>query len=286
MYLPHEIETSLKVQFGTLKSFTPATGGCINNGGIAIFDQEKVFLKWNSANDFPGMFEAEARGLDLLRKGSLKIPFIIGIQQTNKYSYIILEPIYEGASSANYWENLGSGLADIHKLSNDVFGLDHDNYMGSLAQANDPFQNWIEFFIEKRIKPQVALAYNHQRLTNTDLLAAESFYKHLEDILPSEKPSLVHGDLWSGNIMRSETGQPVLIDPAVSFSHREVDLAMTKLFGGFDSKFYKSYHEAFPLVNGFENRIKIYQLYPLLIHLNLFGRSYYNQCHSILSNYA
>lgn len=286
MNLPTEIQQQLSEQFGAFQAFRSASGGCINHGGIAKFDKGSFFVKWNNAEKFPEMFSLEAQGLELLRLGTIKIPEVLLVGEVANYSFLVLEEINSSSISNNYWEELGQGLADLHKISDTHFGLENDNYMGSLKQVNSQIQDWSSFYIENRLETQSALAFNAHLLSKEDMLLIQLFYKNIKDLLTIEPPSLVHGDLWNGNVIVSSSGEPVLIDPAVSFSNREVDLAMVKLFGGFDEQFYQAYREAFPVQSGIESRIEIYQLYPLLVHLNLFGSGYYSQCLSIIKRFT
>jgi len=175
-------------------------------------------------------------------------------------------------------------LATLHKTTQEDYGLDNNNYMGSLEQVNHKKKSLIDFFIECRLIPQIEMAGN--KLSKSDHEMFEALYKRLPSILIDEQPALVHGDLWSGNFMIGNKGQPVLIDPAVAYSSREVDIAMSRLFGGFDSVFYSSYEETYPTAPGLEERIDIYNLYPLLVHVNLFGGGYYQQVKNILNRFA
>lgn len=286
MNLPEEIQQQLSEQFGAFQSFRSASGGCINHGGIAKFDKGSFFVKWNNAEKFPEMFSLEAQGLELLRLGTIKIPEVLLVGEVANYSFLVLEEINSSFISNIYWEELGRGLADLHKISDTHFGLENDNYMGSLKQVNSQIQDWSSFYIENRLETQSALAFNAHLLSKEDLRLIQLFYKNIKDHLTIESPSLVHGDLWNGNVMVGSSGEPVLIDPAVSFLNREVDLAMAKLFGGFDEQFYQAYQEALPVQSGIECRIEIYQLYPLLVHLNLFGSGYYSQCLSIIKRFT
>ena len=173
----------------------------------------------------------------------------------------------------------------MHRNSAEQFGLDHDNYMGSLVQSNRGHGTWTEFFIQERLVPQVAIAKNHGLINAILLDQFETLYTMLDQLCPQEKPALIHGDLWSGNYMIDRMQQPVLIDPAIAYSNREADLAMTTLFGGFQNSFYEAYNEAYPLQNDWQNRLDLWNLYPLLIHLNLFGLSYLSQIKQILKRY-
>lgn len=285
--IPEEIADFLQNRFGKVSSFRSASGGCINNGGTIETGNASFFVKWNSSTRFPGMFEAEAKGLDLLREPqSLVVPSVVSHFEGKEHACLVLEQINEGRRSADFWEELGRGLAEIHRQSAPHYGLDHDNYMGSLQQYNQPNSSWIDFFINKRLQPQIALAKDNNKIDGKGLDLFEKLIVKLDQLLVTEQPALVHGDLWSGNFMVGSHGEPVLIDPAVAYAHREIDLAMTTLFGGFDQQFYEAYKNSFPLEPGYENRFDIYNLYPLLIHVNLFGGGYYQQVLSILNRYA
>jgi fructosamine-3-kinase len=175
-------------------------------------------------------------------------------------------------------------LAKLHEVKSDQYGLDHDNYIGSLAQSNTKHPDWKSFFITERIQPQLKLAMEKGLIDMEMIKQFESFFDHFDDLIPEEPPALLHGDLWNGNYLVSNSGKAALIDPAVYFGHREMDLAMTKLFGGFDAEFYQAYNEKFPLKKGWEKRIPIHNLYPLLVHVNLFGSGYVSQIKLILNN--
>lgn len=269
-----------------LKNFTPASGGCINHGGRITTSAGDYFLKWNDARRFPAMFEAEAKGLELLRApGVITIPEVLGAGERGSYQFMVMSFVEQQGRSARYWHMLGERLASLHRVTHSSFGLDHDNYIGSLRQWNKPHASWIDFFIGQRLRVQLALALKDGLLDSGSLLKFEALFKQLPDLLPSEGPSLLHGDLWSGNLITDGKGEPCLIDPAVYFGHREADLAMTQLFGGFDDAFLDSYHHSFPLTPGFRERFDLYNLYPLLVHVNLFGGSYAGQVNSILKKF-
>lgn len=270
-----------------ITDFSFSTGGCINEGGRLVTDKRHYFLKWNDANRYPGMFEAEAKGLDLLRKADcIRVPMALVQGGAGTFQFLMLEYIEEGRSGADYWKDFGTGLAALHKHSSDSFGLDHDNYIGSLPQHNNRESSWIQFFIARRLRPQLDIARGANRIDSGIVKKFESLFEKLPSILPAERPSLLHGDLWSGNLLTDHRGQPCLIDPAVYYGNREADLAMTQLFGGLGSGFIDSYRSVFPLLAGYSSRFNIYNLYPLLVHLNLFGSSYRAQLTSILGQYA
>ena len=266
-----------------VKSMKSVSGGCINDVKIINTSVGDYFIKVNSAKHFPKMFEAEAKGLELLRKANMiRIPEVVFIGENNGYSVLVLERIHIGRKSDTFWKDFGRNLAKLHQQTNPNFGLNHSNYIGSLTQLNCHHETWTDFFIHERLEPQVKLATKKGFINTTIRNQFERLYLRLSSICPNEKSSLIHGDLWNGNFMTDENGNAVLIDPAISFSNREMDLAMTKLFGGFSDSFYKSYNENFPLENGFKKRVDIYNLYYLMVHVNLFGASYLNDVKNIL----
>ena len=269
----------------TVMNFSLASGGCINHGGKVTTSSGTYFLKWNDLKKFPGMFVAEARGLSLLRgAAAVSVPAVIRVGEAAAFQYLLLEHIEAGRQRTKYWENFGSGLAAMHRKSADNFGLDHDNYIGSLPQQNKLQSSWVVFFIEQRLRPQLQMAIERAKVSNAVLKKFEQFFIKARSLFPAEPPALLHGDLWGGNIMTSSQGEPCLIDPAVYYGHREADLAMTHLFGGFHPSFLDSYVEAYPLQPGYEERLDIYNLYPLLVHVNLFGGGYLSQVVSILDH--
>ncbi len=165
------------------------------------------------------------------------------------------------------------------------FGFTEDNYIGASPQDNTPAQHWVEFFRDHRLAPQLAMAKD--RLETDDLRAADLLMDRLDEFLiEPEQPSLLHGDLWAGNYMTGPDGCAWLIDPAVYAGHREADLAMTELFSGFPAQFYDAYREAWPLQPGYASRRDLYNLYHILNHLNLFGRSYLPSVRHIMAEYV
>ena len=252
----------------------PVGGGCINHAIQLETDKGKYFLKFNT-QEKGDLFSSEVKGLQLLEANSpLKTPKVIAAGKVEAHSYLLLEWVASGHASSKFWEDFGSGLAELHQTPSDHFGLDHDNYIGSLPQINNRHSNWADFFIAERLEPQLTLAAS-KALTDKGIQSDfQRLFNQLEGLIPDEQPALLHGDLWSGNFMTNEHSKPVLIDPAVHFGHRETEIAFTHLFGGFDSKFYRTYQLFYPLAPGFEERIELHNLYPLLVHVNLFGASY------------
>lgn len=273
-----EILANLRGEKVTIENFFPASGGCINNGGKITTSKGIFFVKWNSLHKYPEMFRAESKGLSLLRStGALDVPEPLYSGEANDFQFLLLKFIASSTPTKSYWENLGSGLAALHKETSEDFGLDHPNYIGSLPQSNDRRTNWVEFFIHERLEKQLDLTDKNDYEIRSLRKKFELLYVKLPSILIQERPSLLHGDLWSGNIMVNDNGEPTIIDPAVYYGNREIDIAMTQLFGRFEDGFYQSYEYHFPMVKGFQERLNIYNLYPLLVHLNLFGGSYLQQ---------
>ena len=202
-----------------------------------------------------------------------------------KYSFLILEWIESKRPDNKDFEELGKQLAALHQYSCKSFGLNHDNFIGSLNQTNKQHLNWTGFYIEERLLPQLHLAKAKGLLNPKEIPTTTTMQHFLKSLFKTVKPSLLHGDLWSGNYLISTNGAPYLIDPAVYYGHHEVDIAMTKLFGGFSNDFYKAYHDIIPKDTNTNQRIEIYQLYYLLVHLNLFGSSYYCSVTSILKRF-
>ncbi|MFL1011187.1 fructosamine kinase family protein [Flavisericum labens] len=176
-------------------------------------------------------------------------------------------------------------MAKLHQCHSRNFGLDHNNFIGNLLQSNTEHKTWGNFYIYERLLPQLKLTKSKNLLHSNEIPPTETMVKSLSSLFRNIKPSLLHGDLWSGNYLISSDGTPYLIDPAVYYGHSEVDIAMTKLFGGFGEDFYDAYVESIPFTSDTTARIEIYQLYYLLVHLNLFGRSYYDSVKSILIKY-
>lgn len=260
-------------------------GGCINRAVRAETSEGVFFIKSNSGSK-KTLFETEAQGLQILKAtGVIDIPEVLSVGQENDVIYLIMEFIEKAPPEKQFWENFGISLAELHKVTNEHYGLKFDNYIGSLPQSNAAEKDWIVFFREQRLQPQLKLAFDTGKSEKKTLDLFECLFLKLSDLLVPEKPSLLHGDLWSGNFMINAKGSVTLIDPAVYFGHREAELAFTTLFGGFDERFYRSYSECWPLEPGYENRFDIYNLYPLLVHVNLFGGSYIQSVNSILRKF-
>lgn len=257
-----------------IKQVKLVAAGNLNQAIFLSTDMGDYFLKTNFDSQ-PDIFEKEALALKYLKAHTLLyIPAVYGFGKMEDLNFLLTEWIPSGRKSEDYWETLGQGLAQLHMVSSKNFGLDHDNYIAVLPQINTPKATWAEFFVSHRLEPMLGKAFYDGLIEKGFMDKFRGIYSKLPSIFPNEIPALLHGDLWSGNVMESISGDPVLIDPAIYFGNREVDLAFSKLFGGFDTRFYDSYQDVFPLEPGFDDRVKVYNLYPLLVHLNLFGKSY------------
>ena len=268
-----------------IKNISSISGGDINDVYKIITDQNSYILKVNRKELFPNMFKKEKVGLEILTGSGVKTPDVILTFSDLDFQYLLLEFIQEEELNSSFWKYFAEDLAKIHKTTDIHFGLDHSNYIGSLHQDNSEKETWETFFIENRIKPLVKQAFESNRLNTSHLNHFENFYNRLNEILPKEKPSLVHGDLWGGNLMKGIGQTPVFIDPAVYFGHREMDIAMTQLFGGFDNKYLAFYNEVFPLEKNWEERMEIHNLYPNLVHLILFGDSYLSGIERVITQF-
>jgi fructosamine-3-kinase len=266
-------QAALGQALGTeVRSSRSVSGGDINQAEeLTLADGRVIFAKTNRDAD-PAMFPAEARGLAWLGEaGALRVPRVLAVSP----AFLALERIAGARRRPDFDEILGRGLAALHRFGAPGFGLDHDNFIGRLPQANAPAPTWAEFYRARRIEPQLRRAAQ-ERLASPKLLRdGERLLAVMEDrVGPPEPPARLHGDLWGGNLLVDERGTPCLIDPAVQGGHRELDLAMMRLFGGFGARVFEAYDEAFPLAAGHQERLPLYQLYYLLVHVNLFGGSY------------
>ncbi len=268
-----------------IASFTPVGGGCIANSQvIKTATGEKYFLKSYGSNRV--ILQNEANGLSELAKSkSIRTPKVIAV--TN--DFLLLEFIQTGKRKTDFSKVFGNQFAKMHRTTSEKFGFYENNFIGSNQQINlTKSTNWIDFFWEKRLLYQFKMAEQNGYVNSEFRNLFSKLEKRCTSLLKGteEKPTLLHGDLWGGNFMVDENSNPVLIDPAVYYGHREADLAMTKMFGGFDLKFYEAYNEEYPLPDDWEYRVDLYMLYHVLNHLNLFGSGYYSQAISIIRKYT
>ncbi len=256
----------------------PVGGGCIHRAWCLEGGGRRYFVKTNGPAALP-MFEAEADGLAALAAaGALLLPRVIAVGEAGGETFLALEHLELRSLDRAAGARLGHGLAELHRHGGDTFGWARDNFIGSTPQGNTTHGNWPLFFARERLRPQLALAATHgleRKLLHLGEDIAAEVAAFFIDYRP--QPSLLHGDLWSGNAAALADGTPVLFDPAAYRGDREADLAMAELFGGFPESFYAAYREAWPLDEGYETRKTLYNLYHVLNHFNLFGASYLGQ---------
>ena len=271
---------------------SPVSGGDINRAYLLECSNGQVFfLKENSAENLD-FFRREAQGLEAIRRtGAISVPELKACGRDGDASFLLMEYLKPGKKAADFYEDFGRRLAAMHAADCFVytgegkFGFINDNYIGAGFQSNTPEESWIDFFVKRRLMPQIRRAEAY--FDTSERAALERLLKKVKDILPEpEKPALLHGDLWSGNYMTGPDGRAWLIDPAVYVGHPEADIAMTELFGGFPRGFYRAYSEASLLQPGYEERRDLYNLYHLLNHLNLFGLSYHRAVMAVVKTYV
>lgn len=272
----------------TGQSFAPAArrsigGGSINQAYALTDGEQTYFVKLNQASQL-GMFETEALGLkQIATTGTIRVPQPICWGIADQSAYIVMEWLDLGYGDSRAWFTMGQNLAAMHRVTHaDGFGWERNNTIGATPQMNTWNPNWVDFFAEHRLGYQFRLANRRGgRFPQQDRLLAA-----VPQLLAghSPQPALVHGDLWSGNAAVTKQGEPVILDPAVYFGDREVDLAMTQLFGSFPADFYQAYNAAFPLEPGYPQRQTLYNLYHILNHFNLFGGSYERQANQMIAN--
>jgi len=263
------------------------TGGDVSKIFLLITETERFLCKLNLSSGALALFESEQNGLRAIAATkTISTPKILHCEGYENGAFLILEYIAPKPPSAKDFELLGHHLAALHQNgSAQNFGWPTNNHIGNLQQSNLRQKNWFYFYAQERLLPQLKIAADKHLLDLGKIPSENQILKSCSELLPKTKPTLLHGDLWSGNFLVDTKGVPYLIDPAVYYGHSEVDIAMTKLFGGFSPKFYEAYHEHFPISTGFNERIDLYQLYYLLVHLNMFGASYATKVLAILKTY-
>jgi protein-ribulosamine 3-kinase len=285
-----EVDRLIEPLYGAkIESSFATSGGSINQTQVLnLTNGQRVFFKQNPSppTDF---FLAETRGLKLLAqaKNGPRIPKPIAVQSGSRPTFLLLEYIESSSEDENFVEQLARSLAELHRMSQEHYGLDHDNYIGSTTQKNTLEKDGIVFFREQRIDFQRQLARRSGLLPVAIDKKIDSLCDDLGKYLniSGEKPALLHGDLWSGNYFPDSEGEPCIFDPAVYYGLREADLAMTELFGRLPQKFYDVYQEVFPMNPGYEERKDLFNLYHLLNHLNIFGSSYLSSVQQTVNRY-
>ncbi len=264
-------------------SVTPLGGGSISTAMKATLkDGETVFIKISPQRR--DTFLKEANGLrELARAGAIKTPAVL--QADEKILVLEFLPSSSPSNRKSFFEEFGRQCAALHRCTSSSFGFFENNYIGSTPQENVPqVDSWKEFYFTRRLHYQFTLAEKNGYAELEMRNAFNVLGRRMDELIPEdgEPPSLLHGDLWRGNVLCIDKGRPAVIDPAVYYGHREADLAMTLLFGGFEESFYSAYDEAYPLNRGWRKRMELYKLYHLFNHLNIFGEGYYGQVLGIM----
>ena len=278
------ISQALGIRFA-VRSAQAVGGGCINEAVCLEGSSQRYFVKLNQAGR-EDMFAAEAAGLEAIQKtGAILVPTPVCTGNDQERSWLVMEFVELASSRENTSVLLGEQLAAMHRHTSATFGFHRDNYIGSTEQPNDTGRDWIHFVTHQRIGLQLDLAQRNgvsSKLFDSGHHLLDGFAAFFDTYQPT--PSLLHGDLWSGNWGCTPTGEPVIFDPAVYFGDREADLAMTELFGGFHDRFYQSYRQSWALDPGYKTRKVLYNLYHILNHYNLFGGGYAGQSQSMINH--
>lgn len=264
-----------------------ASGGSIGAVATARTASGRTLIVKSHPHPPPHMFSCEARGLAWLTvDGGPRTPQVLAVSDHDP-AFIALEFIASGPVGVRDEALIGRRLAALHAAGAPQFGLDHDNHLAAVAQSNTPTDTWAEFLADRRIRPFARVAHERGSLPARTVDALDRLADRCADLVgPPEPPARLHGDLWSGNVLVDTAGEPVLIDPAVVGGHREIDLAMMRLFGGFGATVFAAYDEAFPRQQGHEDRVALNQVVPLLIHVMLFGAAYLSRLEAAVGRYV
>ncbi|MFM6947903.1 MAG: fructosamine kinase family protein [Aquirufa sp.] len=273
-------------QFDKIDEFEFFYGGNFNLAVRVKLKKEEFFIKWNQG-EHPGHFEAEAKNLQLIHStNTISVPKVIGVGKLDEKEYLMMECIPSIPKVENYWADFGEKLAALHHSSHpNGHGLDYNNFIGATIQINDWNPNGVAFFLENRLQKQVEKAVYDRKIDKSLVDKFEQIFQKIPTIIPNEKSALIHGDLWSGNAMVNQLGLVTLVDPSCYYGLREAELAFTTMFGGFEKQFYEAYHTNFKIEKGFHERIPLYNLYPLMVHVNSFGEGYLDTVKKILDTY-
>ncbi|WP_419213180.1 fructosamine kinase family protein [Maribacter sp. X9] len=263
----------------------PLSGGDISKVFLLETETERVVCKLHEGTDALKLFQSEKKGLEAIAKTkTIATPKVLHCEALETGAFLLMEYVETKRPEAADMELLGHHLAALHTNGTAKdFGWATDNFIGSLPQSNTTHSYWASFYTQERLLPQLHLAFKNQLLIDDEIPSKTKILDRCTHYVGDAQPALLHGDLWSGNFLISSAGVPFLIDPAVYYGHAEVDMAMTKLFGGFSRPFYNAYREHLSVPKNEDQLTDLYQLYYLLVHLNLFGTSYYAQVISLLN---
>ena len=287
MKLPSVLEEEISRSLGqSILHLQGVTGGDINQACLIHTINSSFFLKYNKYPNGGEILATESRGLyTLLQTEVCPIPRVHGRGQAGPYHFLLLDNWSNQSKASNFWTDFGKNLAHLHLVTAPLHGLPYNNFIGPFKQDNTQLVSWPDFYWLYRLEPLLKKAMDQGLLEASDHKKFQRLSVKLNELAPRASAALLHGDLWSGNYIIAPNGQAALIDPAIYYGHRETDIAMTRLFGGFPDEFYRAYHEGHPLDSDWEERIKLWQLYPLLVHVNLFGGGYVNAVRRSLSLY-
>lgn len=266
----------------------PLSGGSISSAYLLKWDKGAYFLKINTNSDALEMFVAEQKGLQAIEEtATIAVPKVVHHIDVHKSkAYLLMDYVESKSASGNDYKALGTQIAKLHLNHKDKFGFTSDNFIGSLPQSNTQHSDWVSFYWQERIAPQLKLAKQNHMLKANEIISEQTAINVFKELFEADiKPSMLHGDLWGGNYLIAADGTPYLIDPATYWGHSMVDIAMSRLFGGFGNEFYSAYHHIIPKTENYNAQVDLYQLYFLLVHLNMFGRSYYGGVSAILKRY-
>ncbi len=270
----------------SISSYHSVSGGDISSAYLLQTETRKFFLKVNSKPFALQMFQAEQKGLQAIEETkTIAVPHVHFVDSAGEKSFLMMDFVENKRPDSSDYQRLGTQVARLHQCTNSDFGFLSNNFIGSLPQSNTPHKNWSEFYWTERVFPQLKMALDNRLITKNDIPSETKAIETFNQIFGNVKPSLLHGDLWGGNYLIAANGTPYLIDPATYYGHSMVDIAMSKLFGGFGQSFYDAYHSILPKTENHDAQIELYQLYYLLVHLNLFGNGYYPGVASILRRY-
>lgn len=276
------LEKHLKLK---INNYQNLTGGCISQVFQLQTNQGDFVIKINPTDEFD-VLKSEAKGLATLSATkTLMIPAVYEVGKLADFSFLLMEYLPRGTEKSDTFKDFGKSLALLHQHRANEFGFEQDNYIGALVQSNKAYKQWSEFYWEERILPQYQMALKSNLIQEQNIPEREKFISVIENQISEVAPSLVHGDLWNGNYLIHASGKVALIDPAVSYSHPMMDIGMARLFGGFDATFFQAYYAHCDYTPNHEVEVELAQYYYLLVHLNLFGRSYLPQVQYIKSKY-
>ncbi|WP_163527516.1 fructosamine kinase family protein [Halobacillus ihumii] len=286
------IQTSLQ-RLGdqsAIQAISKVSGGDINEAFYVRTDRDEYFVKGNN-NVPPHFFKIEALGLErIAQTNTIHVPKVYDYNQprVGETGFLVMEWIKgDEAGPSHTAEQLGANLANMHKHTAEYFGFDQPTFIGELTQDNHWRESWVEYFRDDRLQPQLQLGIEHKTLPPKRQERLEQLIDQLDQLLSHyPSPSLLHGDLWGGNYLVGRRGIPYLIDPSILYGDHAFELAFTELFGGFSPAFYAAYQEVMPLPHEYEDMKPLYQLYYLLVHLNMFGESYGSSVDRILARYT